>query len=110
MPKKRRSRRIDSIVRGLLAYEPQAVYLFGSWARDENDELSDVDLVIIKRTCLPFFDRLMEASKHLPADAGGIDLLVYTPEEFHTMLREGNAFAEMIAEESILIYGHKQEN
>lgn len=43
----------------------------------------------------------------LPAGSGGVDVLVYTPQEFATMRRDGNAFAEMIAEEGRLIYaGH----
>jgi len=31
----------------------------------------------------------------LPAGSGGVDVLVYTPQEFATMRRDGNAFAEM---------------
>jgi predicted nucleotidyltransferase len=93
----------------LLAYEPERIYLFGSWAREEADELSDVDLVVIKETNAPFFDRLLEASRLLPPEVGAVDLLVYTPEEFRAMRRDGNAFAEMIAEEAILIYGQEPE-
>jgi len=36
-----------------------------------------------------------------------VDILVYTPNEFAVMRREGNAFAEMIAEEARLIYDHQ---
>jgi len=44
----------------------------------------------------------------LPAGTEAVDVLVYTPEEFATMRREGNAFAEMIAEEARLIYGREE--
>lgn len=65
--------------------------------------MGDPDLVIIKETKSPFFERLREVSRFLPGEAGG-GILVYTPEEFATMRKEGNAFAEMILEEGSLIY------
>jgi len=101
--------RIRRIVEALQPYEAESIYLFGSWARGEADELSDVDIVIIKRTSSPFLSRLKEAGSLLPAEAGAVDLLVYTPEEFESMRREGNPFAEMIAEEATIIYGRKRK-
>ena len=101
--------RIDKLLEVLRPYEPERVYLFGSAAREEADELSDLDLVVIKRTSLPFFERLREVAKLLPAGTGGVDVLVYTPEEFLRMQQEGNAFAELIAEEARLIYGGEEE-
>ncbi len=88
----------------LQVYQPERVYVFGSWARGEADELSDLDIVVIKRTTVPFFERLREVSRLLPAGTGAVDIFVYTPEEFAAMLQEGNAFAEMIAEEARLLY------
>lgn len=96
--------RVRALVEALRAYEPERVYLFGSWARGEGDELSDVDLVIVKRTTTPFLERLREVAKLLPLEVGGVDVLVYTPEEFETMQRQGNAFAEMVVEEGQLVY------
>ena len=102
--------RIRRIVKALRPYEPESIYLFGSWARGEADELSDVDIVVIKQTTSPFLSRLREAGALLPLETGAVDLLVYTPEEFESMRRDGNPFAEMIAEEATLIYGRKQQN
>ncbi len=97
--------RLRRVVDALRAYEPERVYLFGSWARGEADAMSDLDLVIIKRTSEPFFDRLREVTRLLPPDSGSVDILVYTPEEFQRMREEGNAFAELIEEEGVLIHG-----
>ncbi len=97
-------KKIKRLIKFLLPYKPDRLYLFGSWAREEEDELSDMDIVVIKQTPSPFFKRLQEVSRFLPEDIGGVDILVYTPEEFKTMQMEGNAFAEMIAEEAKLIY------
>jgi predicted nucleotidyltransferase len=105
MTKARDDARVQRVVEALRAYEPDSVYLFGSWARGEADALSDLDLVIIKRTSDPFFERLREVARLLPVDAGGVDILVYTPEEFQRMREERNAFAEMIEEEGVLIHG-----
>ncbi len=97
--------RIRQLLEALRLYQPEQVYLFGSWARGEEDELSDLDVVVIKHTTAPFFDRLREVGALLPTDLGAVDVLVYTPEEFAVMRKDGNAFAEMIAEEARLIYG-----
>jgi len=86
------------------------LYLFGSWARGEEDELSDLDVVVIKETDSEFLDRLREASRFLPITLGGVDILVYTPDEFAAMKREGNAFADMITEEALLLYDRKAQN
>ena len=101
--------RIDKLLEVLRPYQPERVYLFGSVAREEADDLSDLDIVVIKRTTAPFFERLIEVGRLLPAGTGGVDVLVYTPDEFAAMQRDGNAFAEMIAEEGRLIYAREKE-
>ena len=101
--------RIRRLVDALRPYQPERIYLFGSHARGEADELSDVDLVIIKQTSHPFWDRLREVGRLLPVELGAVDALVYTPEEFATMLTQGNAFAEMIAAERQVLYGRQAE-
>lgn len=103
-------KRVNQIIESLRAYNPEKIYLFGSWARGEGDDLSDVDLVVIKKTKTPFLLRLREAVKFLPVKIGVIDILVYTPEEFDRMSKQGNAFAEMILEEGQLIYDGQTKN
>lgn len=98
------------MINALLPYQPERLYLFGSWARGEEDELSDLDVIVIKHTSSLFFDRLREVSRLLPAEIGGLDILVYTPEEFEALQTEGNAFAEMISEEARLIYDRQAKS
>jgi predicted nucleotidyltransferase len=100
--------KLRTILTALQGYEPEAIYVFGSWARGESDELSDVDLVVIKDTDVPFLQRLREVARLLPPETGGVDLLVYTPAEFSQMLRDGNAFAETVVEEGVLVHGRRQ--
>ncbi len=102
---------IAQVHKALVPYEAERVYVFGSLARGEADELSDVDLVIIKQTDKPFWDRLREVARLLSANLRvTADVLVYTPEEFSDMLARGNAFAEMIVEEGWLIYDRQTED
>lgn len=96
--------KVRRLLASLMLYAPERVYLFGSWARGEADELSDMDVVLIKETPASFHDRLREVAAVLPPELGSVDILVYTPDEFARMVESGNAFAEMIREEGILIY------
>jgi predicted nucleotidyltransferase len=105
MKRVRINKKIKRIIDAIKPYDPERIYLIGSWARGEEDALSDVDLVLIKNTRLSFFNRMRELHKFLLADMGGVDILIYTPAEFSRMHKEGNAFIEMVIEEGALIYG-----
>jgi predicted nucleotidyltransferase len=72
-------------------YQPEKIILFGSLAKAEVGEWSDLDLVIIKDTSTPFFQRLKEVAL-LCRPSVGTDFLVYTPDEFEQMLAENNPF------------------
>lgn len=95
---------LDELRRRLISAGAQKVYLFGSHARGEGDEDSDVDVVVIQETALPFFDRLRAVAACLDPE-WPVDLLVYTPAEFEHMRQAGNAFAELICEEGVVLYG-----
>lgn len=81
--------------------------IFGSFARGSADAASDVDLVLIEPTSLPFLER---GRRHLPLFRMGIgiDLLVYTPEEYERLLREGNPFIEHVESEGVTIYARRE--
>jgi predicted nucleotidyltransferase len=72
-------------------YQPEKIILFGSLANTQVGEWSDLDLVIIKNTSKPFFQRLKEVAL-LCHPSVGVDFLVYTPDEFAQMLAENNPF------------------
>ena len=72
--------RIRQVVDDLKRYHPLRVILFGSTARGESDEFSDLDFVIIKATDQPLLDRLKEVALMCQVP-GAIDFFVYTPEE-----------------------------
>ena len=69
------------------AYDPERILLFGSLASNNVEEWSDIDLVIIKQTKSRFLDRIREVMQLLRPQVG-VDILVYTPDEFALGQRE----------------------
>ncbi len=76
------------------------VLLFGSLARGDARDYSDIDLIVVKDTQMRFFDRLDEFYDDARE---AMDILVYTPQEFEEMkerpfvkraLREGKMLYE----------------
>ena len=97
------SSNIDRVVRGLMAYQPEKIILFGSAARGDADEYSDLDIIIVKNTDTRFVQRLVDVTAFLPLDLA-IDVFVYTPEELEAMAEEGNPFIEQALKEGKIVY------
>ena len=64
-----------------------SAYIFGSVARGEDDEYSDIDLILVMETDPPFFDRIREVVD-LRYAFDRADILIYTPAELASMLAE----------------------
>ena len=79
--------------------QPERVILFGGNVRPE----SDIDLVIIKQTELPFWKRLREMRRLLQPRVG-TDILVYTPNEFDQLSRERPFFRDEILGKGRVVY------
>ena len=78
--------------------------IFGSYARGEADEYSDIDLVVIKETGLPFLDRYTDFKGLFRVTRKALQILVYTQEEFDTMRENGNPFILNVVKDGIVIY------
>lgn len=61
--------------------------LFGSAARGDVHEGSDLDVVVVKETSLPFVERPRALLESLPPGLS-VDVIVYTPEEFERLCRD----------------------
>jgi predicted nucleotidyltransferase len=72
-------------------YAPEKIVLFGSLAADHVHEWSDIDLLIIKQTDKRPIERTMEVAS-LIRPKTGIDLFIYTPEEYNILLKERYSF------------------
>ena len=81
----------------------ERVIVFGSLAGGETHPWSDIDLVIIQHTDLPFFARL-RAVRRLLRPHVAADLLVYTPAEFEQLARERPFVREEILSKGRVVY------
>jgi len=100
--------RFEKVIECIKRYKPEKIIAFGSYVRNEADEYSDFDFVVIKKTGKRFIERLIEVSKLIDRDVGRVDVFVYTPWEFQKMIEDGNAFIEQVLKEGIVVYEKKQ--
>jgi predicted nucleotidyltransferase len=88
----------------LIAHErPEKIILFGSYPAGQINEWSDLDLVMVKNTSAPFLDRIRQVLALLQPQVG-VDLLVYTPQEYSQLVRERAFVREEIAAKGKVIY------
>jgi predicted nucleotidyltransferase len=83
----------------------EAVILYGSWARGEADEDSDIDLLVIAPCHEDFYQRMARARRLIRPLRKGLAVcpIVLTPEEVRTLTQHGNAFIETILREGIAL-------
>jgi predicted nucleotidyltransferase len=84
-------------------YGAERVILYGSRANGFVHEDSDTDLVVIKRTSKPFFDRLAEVAK-VCKWTRAFEVLVYTPEEFANLKRDNEFIREEVLAKGKVLY------
>ena len=81
--------------------------VFGSFARGDADVVSDVDVILIEPTSRPVLERGLA---HLPLFRMGlgVDLLVYTPEEYERLKADGHPLIERAEREGITVYARSE--
>ena len=84
-------------------YAPEKVVLFGSLVADHVHEWSDIDLLIIKRTDKRPIERTMELVGLIKPKIG-IDLFIYTPEEYELLLKERYSFILNVVKTGKTVY------
>jgi len=67
-------------------------YLFGSRARGEPDPWSDIDVIVVAPTERTPVERFRDYMPAIVAAGIGVDLFVYTPDEFDALLEEERPF------------------
>ena len=90
------------------AVNAERVILFGSYARGQADEHSDVDLMVIANSTLPRFKRSRELYKLFRPHPFDMDLIVCTPEEVEKGRRSPLSFVSRVLREGKTLYarGH----
>lgn len=100
-------REIERIVTQLRrTYDPEKIILFGSCARGDFGEDSDIDLLIVKETSLRPLDRMREVYKavYSPHHYLALDPLVFTPAEFSRKLEARDYLICEIVREGKVLY------
>jgi len=100
---------LDEIISIIRKIHPEKIFLFGSYATEMSDEQSDIDLLIIAPSNdRPLERRLKLRRLLLEYDRNiGLDLLVYTPEEFDLLAKEPSSFIYSAIRQGKIIYDHE---
>jgi predicted nucleotidyltransferase len=91
------------IVEALEPLKPEKVLVFGSCARGDFHEGSDIDLLVVMPTDERFLERIGRVQEAICTKLP-VQVVVYTPEEFETLLRQSNAFVSQAVTEGQVIY------
>lgn len=94
---------VKNVINQIMPFNPEKIILFGSFANGKPNQDSDVDLVIIKKTVLPFLERQKQVQLLLRTTTA-VDVFVLTPEEFEKA-KIDNLFIKEAAETGKIVYG-----
>lgn len=97
-------KQITNLIRN--QYKPEKIILFGSAARGEMKEDSDLDFFIVKNSNKPRHQRselLYKIIRNLNYEYP-IDFIVYTPTELQKQIKMGDFFIENILNQGKEIY------
>jgi len=86
------------------AADADRVILFGSHARGNPGEQSDVDLLVVAQSDLPRFKRSRELYKVVRPHTFPMDLLVYTPDEIEKGRKSPVSFVSRVLKEGKIVY------
>jgi DNA polymerase sigma len=92
---------LERILPRLIAAGVEKIILFGSLAKNTVGKSSDIDLIVIKKTDKKFLDRLEELYTHIKPETG-IDMLVYTSEEFEQMMSDSQFIKSAVKKGRVL--------
>lgn len=98
----------EKLTKSLLkTYQPEKIILFGSVSRQEEEEDSDIDLLIIKDSKKKRAYRIKEVFEALRGVERkyALDAVVYTPEEVKKRMELGDHFVKAALSEGEVLYG-----
>lgn len=84
--------------------DAEQVILFGSYARGDAGENSDVDLMIIAQSSLPRFKRSRKLYKLFSPYPFSMDMLMYTPQEIEKGKKSHLSFVSRVLREGKTLY------
>ena len=97
----------EVVERILQVVRPEKIILFGSYARGEATEESDLDLLIIQPSNLPRYKRSTPVRLALKGLFPSKDIVVYTPEEVKEWGTTSTSFIATVLQEGRVLYERK---
>jgi predicted nucleotidyltransferase len=85
-------------------YEPEKIILFGSLARGDTHEWSDIDLIVVKDTDASYGERVRELLPVLRGWRGGADIIVYSLEEYERARTCRGSFLKDAENDGVTLY------
>lgn len=102
------TRQINDIVnRIVLNYKPEKIILFGSYAKGNYSEDSDLDFILVKDTDTPKLKRGFEVRRLFYGLPIPMDFKIYTSLEFSNELLDEYSFLNSAIKGSKLLYEQK---
>jgi predicted nucleotidyltransferase len=103
--------KIKHVARNMaIAANAERVILFGSYARGDATEQSDVDLIIVAESDLPRYKRSRELYKLLKPHPFAMDIVVYTPQEIEKGKKTKVSFLSNVLKEGETLYVRRDRN
>jgi len=99
---------LEEVVRRILSVtQPEKIILFGSYARGEATEESDIDILIIQASDLPRYKRSTPIRLALRGLFPSKDIVIYTPEEVEEWKSASTSFIASVLREGRILYEKK---
>jgi len=98
---------IDSAVH-LIAknFNPEKVYLFGSYAQGRANDDSDLDIAVVLENDKSDFENICNIRMALLDLESPLDILVFKPKDFENKHNSAYSFVKQITNEGILVHGN----
>ena len=93
---------LERIIPLLINLGAKKVILFGSLSAGKVHRSSDIDLVVVRESSERFLDRPDEFYREIRPNFG-VDLFIYTPEEFEAM-KEKSPFLSRVLRQGRILY------
>ena len=97
--------RVQEVIRKIVeSYDPEQIIVFGSYARGDWTDGSDLDLLVVKETEERPFERIGSVSGACWPRKLAMDIVVKTPEEIERELGERELFTREIMREAVVVH------
>jgi predicted nucleotidyltransferase len=97
--------KVQQVIRRIAeGYDPEKIIIFGSYARGDWNEDSDLDVLVVKNTSERWLDRIVAVSSLCRPRLLPMDILVKTPGEIEAALGERELFVRQVMEDGFVAY------